>query len=61
MREKVVSFLKIHITIFIIWFSIGTFTGLVMAKFLYELRMNEAVKVGGLIYNQKVYDIKLRQ
>lgn len=52
--------IKKHLALMIIFILIGAAVGLYAAKFLYEWRMDEVTKVGGFVYDKRVYDVKLR-
>lgn len=58
--EQFIDIFKKHFTIFIIWLTIGICIGLTISKQLYKQRMDDAIKLGGLIHKNIVYDIKLR-
>ena len=50
---NVVSSIKDHVLI-------GGAGGLYIAKFIYDFRMSEICKVGGFVYDKKVYNVSLR-
>jgi len=58
--DKLNNWLKKHLTILIIWVLVGMAIGFTISKVIYKDKMNEAVKLGGLIHNNLVYDVKLR-
>ncbi len=58
--SKITDWFKKHFTIFVIWIVIGMCIGFGISKQLYKQRMDEAIKLGGLIHKNIVYDIKLR-
>ncbi len=57
---KFVNWIKKSIAMMIIFILIGGAGGLYIAKIVYNLRMNEVCKVGGFVYDNRVYDVKLR-
>jgi len=58
--HKISLWVKSHLTILLIWIMIGTCFGLVVSRQLYKQRMDEAIKLGGLIHDNKIYNIILR-
>lgn len=58
--DKLNIWFKKHLTILLIWILVGMSIGFTISKVIYKDKMNEAVKLGGLIHNNLVYDVKLR-
>lgn len=51
---------KKHLAMMIIFVLFGSCCGLYAAKIIYDLRMGEITKVGGFVYDHKIFDVKLR-
>jgi hypothetical protein len=51
---------KKHLAMMIIFVLFGSCCGLYAAKIIYDLRMGEITKVGGFVYDNKVYNVSLR-
>lgn len=58
--EKLGNTIKKNFTFMIIFIGVGIAIGLSISKELYVNKMNEAIKLGGLIHKNIVYDIRLR-
>lgn len=58
--NKFAESFKKHLALMIIFILLGSSLGLYAGKIIYNWRMGEITKVGGCVYNNKVYDVKLR-
>jgi len=52
--------IKKHLALMIIFILIGGAGGLYIASIIYDWRMSEVTKVGGFVYDKRVYDVKIR-
>ena len=51
---------KKHLAMLIIFVLLGVAGGLYIGKIIYNMRMGEICMVGGYVYDNKIYDVKLR-
>jgi len=58
--SRFTNWIKKSIAMMIIFVLIGGAGGLYIAKFIYDFRMSEICKVGGFVYDKKVYNVSLR-
>lgn len=58
--EKLGNAIKKHFTLLIIFVAIGICIGLYISKQVFNGKMDDAIKLGGLIHKNVVYDIKHR-
>jgi len=58
--HKLAHIITLYGAVAIVAFLFGTSFGYKLATHLYKQKMDEAVKVGGLVYEGKVYDLKER-
>ena len=62
---RFITWVKHSIAMMIVFTMIGTAGGLYIAKWIYDFRMGEIAQlaktgVAGYVYNNQVYDVKLR-
>jgi hypothetical protein len=57
---RIVNWIKASIAMMIIFILIGGAGGLYIAKIIYDFRMSEVTRVGGFVYDNRVFDVKLR-
>jgi len=51
---------KKSLAMMIIFILIGASIGIYTSKIIYNMRMDEITKVGGFVYDNKVYNVSLR-
>lgn len=57
---KFVNSFKKHLSLMIIFVLIGGACGLYLSKIVYDFRLKEITLIGGLVYDGRVYDVKVR-
>ena len=55
-----VEWFKKSLAMMIVFILIGASIGIYCSKIVYDMRMNEVTKVGGFVYDNKVYNVSLR-
>lgn len=58
--QRVAHYITVYVSIGLITFVVGTVTGFKIATSYYKHKVNEAVKLGGFIHENRIYDIKER-
>ncbi len=54
------NWLNKFVSVLIIFILIGCGFGIYISKFIYDMRLKEITTVGGFVYEQKIYDVKIR-
>lgn len=55
-----VDWFKKSLAMMIVFILLGASIGIYVSKIVYDMRMNEVTKVGGFVYDNKVYNVSLR-
>lgn len=55
-----VDWFKKSLAMMIVFILFGASIGIYCSKIIYDMRMNEVTKVGGFVYDNKVYNVSLR-